>query len=44
VISFAAGGRVPALVDISEFRARVAAAMGPNQSSWAGSIEPSSHD
>jgi hypothetical protein len=28
--------------NISEFQAQVAAAAGPNQSSWAGSIEPSS--
>jgi hypothetical protein len=30
--------------NISEFPAQAAAVMGPNQSSPAGSIEPSSHD
>jgi hypothetical protein len=38
------GGPVVGAGNISELQAQVAAAMGPNQSSQAGSIEPSSHD
>jgi hypothetical protein len=38
------GRRYRGCRNISELQAQVAAAMGPNQSSQAGSIEPSFHD